>query len=237
MQDKMNDLPDEAFDRRIHDAYESVSLSPEAEGRILAALLEAQASREQEAPRPAEVLPGPASRRRPRLAIALSAAACLALAFVAGRAALVGGVRDGALSATLATEEAAVSVSETDGAAEAPAEGAAPYDAYDAGAAAEDREESVAVGESLDSLAVVTGAYVVLEDGTTFALATEGGALVEVGPEVVGERAGSGEAFSADGTFLWGCELFAPADGSGLAGYLVACPDGTNLCYLVDLAS
>lgn len=230
MQDKMNDLPDEAFDGRIHDAYESVSLSPEAEGRILAALLEAQASREQEAPRLAEVLPGPASRRRPRLAIALSAAACLALAFVAGRAALVGGARDSALSATLATEEAAV--------AEDYDEGAVPDQAAETtGEAFAAAEALDSTEESLDSSAVVTGAYVALEDGTTYALATEGGALVEAGPEVVGEPVGSGEAFSADGTFLWGCELFAPADGSGLAGYLVACPDGTNLCYLVDLAS
>jgi len=230
MQDKMSDLPDEAFDGRIHDAYESVSLSPEAEGRILAALLEAQASHEQEAPRPAEVLPGPASRRRPRLAIALSAAACLALAFVAGRAALVGGARDSALSATLATEEAAV--------AEDYDESAVPDQAAETtGEAFAAAEALDSTEESLDSSAVVTGAYVALEDGTTYALATEGGALVEAGPEVVGEPVGSGEAFSADGTFLWGCELFAPADGSGLAGYLVACPDGTNLCYLVDLAS
>lgn len=93
----MRDGEDAAFGQRIHDAYESVELSPDAEARILDKLLAAQAERRveeptepaaaAEAPAAAEVLPLPRTRKRSLAQIALPLAACLALiAIIGGRA-------------------------------------------------------------------------------------------------------------------------------------------------------
>lgn len=243
MRDRRDERGADALDQRVHDAYEQVSLSPEAEERILGALLAAQAARgedadvdaagqsdEAEAVEPAEILPGPAARRRPPLAIVLPAAACLVLAVIVGRAALGGIDRaaDAAMTTEAVQEEAALEYEAT---------------AVDAGGYAEDKAANdevplasdAAADAAEESLAVAT--RVVLDTGEEHDLVYEDGVLVEVGPEVVGDTAGSGEAYSADGTFSWGCELFYPMDETGLAGFLVACPDGTNLYYLVDLAS
>ena len=85
MDDRMQDRADDQLDGRIRNAYESVSLSEEAEGLMLEALLAYQAEREaddaHDGPAQAEVMAMP---RRSWLRFAIPAAACLLVALVVG---------------------------------------------------------------------------------------------------------------------------------------------------------
>ena len=246
MRDEMDDLLDEGMDdglgERIHDAYEHVSLSPEAEERILGALLAAQAARQEgeapapetvPSPAPAEILPGPVSRRKSPLRFVLPAAACLVLAFLAGRAVIGDKASQVAYEAAATVQEAPAEANSMDaGAAE---------EAFELEYAAEDKaagaSEDLADVEMEESAEDVSAAYVMLDDGTMYDLVVEDDALVEVEAALAGEPVGTGEAWDLDGTSMGVCEAFTPVDGSGLAGYWLVRPDGMDVCYLADLAS
>ena len=246
MRDEMDDLLDEGMDdglgERIHDAYEHVSLSPEAEERILGALLAAQAARQEgeasapetvPSPAPAEILPGPVSRRKSPLRFVLPAAACLVLAFLAGRAVMGGKSPQAAYEAASMVQEAPAEMDSMDGgvAEEAPE---LEYAAEDKAAGA---TEDLADAEMEESAEDVSAAHVMLDDGTMYDLVVEDGALVEVEAALAGEPVGAGEAWDLDGTSMGVCEVLTPVDGSGLAGYWLVRPDGMDVCYLADLAS
>ena len=202
---RMQETEAEAFDARIHDAYESVELSPEAHERILGALLDAQAARE-EAPvaqvAAAKVVELP--RRRSWLSIALPAAACLALAFVVGR-----GVLSGELASTSDYAAEAVAQNEKADSYEAVSEEAAP-----AAAEAEAAESGAAPDAAYDALDTELPALALLDDGTVLDLDPYGGGIVRADASVAGDPLGQGVLLSAAGEELGPCEAFALNDGS-----------------------
>ena len=191
------------FDQRVHDAYEGVKLSAEAEERILGKLLEAQAARdaEQQAPAaPAEIVEL-RPRRRSWLAIALPAAACLALAFVLGRE---------ALSGSFAPMQAADAEKTSYEAAEAASEEEAP-ESFIAEEAAVSHDEGMSGAAAAEDGSLPLQAR--LDDGRLLDLLHDG-SRIELAPEHVGEAAGEGWLLDYQGAELAPCEAFALAESS-----------------------
>lgn len=221
---RMQETEADALSARIHDAYESVELSPEAQDRILGALLEAQAARE-ETPAAqvaaAKVVELP--RRRSWLSIALPAAACLALAFVVGR-----GVLTGELASTNDYAAEAVAQNEKADSYEAISEEAAPAEA-----AAEAAEGETAPAAAYDALDAELPALALLDNGTVLDLDPYGGGIVLADASVAGDLLGQGVLLSAAGEELGPCEAFALRDGSEELRLVSA--DGGEAFYLARI--
>lgn len=228
------------FDQQIHDAFERVTLSDEAQERMLGTLLVAQAARREE-PAPAPTVPpatAPApvafrevpatpAARAPRVRRHLPAwlplAAVAACVFVVvGVVGVVGGVsKQAETSPAVAFEEAA---SEDAGAAEDKATLDLSEDEAEPDAFVTNDTAAGAAGESLaampDEVAeeavqlqlVDLYPRITLDDGSTYTALVDGMYTTEVEPEAVGARVGAGQASPFDADDAVPCEVFELTD-------------------------
>lgn len=221
------------FDQQIHDAYEQVSLSDEAQERMLAQLLAAQQRSEQpegadhEAravaaattqPRSAEadVVPFAAHKRKRRSWLPIAASIVVALVVV-GSAATIALGPSGAENSntTLAvSEKVAESVGSVDAAGaeqeDAVSEESAPLDA---GSEAATEETLAAESDYAETLqAVDLYPSITLEDGTRFTALVEGMYTTQIEPDVVGEQVGVGAATPFDAPDSIGCTVYRLTD-------------------------
>lgn len=212
----------ELFDQQIHDAFDRIELSEEAQGRMLANLLAAQErmqAREVPAdveppvvaekdsdPGEAEVIPVP-PRRMPWQRW-LPLAAVLVLAVVVVRVTSLGGMASSEQSAGATAADSAIvpgdsakSMGEAEESATAD-ELAAPT-AYDAEAdAIAELEPNWPVG------LVETHPRITLEDGTVLTALRDAQFLDEVDSERVGELVATGAATPFDATESVPCEVY-----------------------------
>ncbi len=216
------------FDQRIHDAYETVELSAEAQDRMLASLLTAQDARRDalpdagalqelpaEQPHEAEVIALP--RRSRKAAILLPMAAVLLVALVIARVTLLGNSNTAETATFSSSAHTSEKAAESAGAAanEVVYEDAAEGMVYED--AAEEMESLVASpmadeasqGQPLAELY----ATVTLVDGTSLTTLVDGSAPTEADASQIGERLGEATATSAAGDQI-SCEVFSLVDGS-----------------------
>ena len=248
-----DDLLDAAFDQRIHDAYESVGLSAEAEDRILSALLAAQAERDaldrsETADRTVAVknpafADGPDAqsdvipfRKRPRIPALIPIAASLLLAFVIGRAVIPG--------PSAAPSNDSTAPAQTQDAAEIPGSSVG-----DKSAEENEASESANASEAPQASMPGEASFIVdgeeefsirsarFDDGRIADIVFEDDAPVVIAPEFAGESLGRGCLLDSMGGESLPVEFFAcDSDLYDEDAFCLIRADGDSTFYLARIA-